>query len=64
MGTGNTWFNDLEFNMEYCTIEYTTSSGEKVYTTIPLLRTEPPELQEGDTAALDDFLEGFSHEKK
>lgn len=67
MGTGNTWFDDLEFTMEYCTIEYTTSSGERIRSTIPCAsvpRAEPPELQEGDTTALDEFLGGFGNAKE
>lgn len=51
----------------YYTIRYTTSTNNSTYYSVarePIKREEPPELEAGDTAALDDFLGGFKHEKK
>lgn len=47
----------------YYTIRYTTSSNNSTYYSVarkPIKREEPPELETGDTAALDDFLVGFT----
>lgn len=60
-------YNGTEWNTVYPgehTITYTTTTGEVIFTTIRRPREEPPELEAGDTAALDDFLGGFKHEKK
>lgn len=51
------------------TIRYTASTGETIYERTypikkPTKRRQEPELEAGDTAALDDFLGGFKHEKK
>lgn len=46
------------------TVVYTTTEGQVIYKHVGEKREEPPELEAGDTAALDDFLGGFSHEKK
>lgn len=60
-------YNGTEWNAVCSgyTITYTTTTGEVIYrTTVGKPREEPPELEAGDTAALDDFLGGFKHEKK
>lgn len=70
MRTGSTWFDDFDDFLSdtgHWTIEYTTSYGEKIRTTIPytpMSQTEPPELQEGDTTVLDEFLMGFRNAKE
>lgn len=59
-------YNGTEWNTVYSgyTITYTTTTGEVICTLLERPREEPPELETGDTAALDDFLGEFSHEKK
>lgn len=47
------------------TITYTTTSGEHVrIVKKPMRKPKEPELQAGDSSALDAFLGGFAGEKK
>lgn len=65
MDTSNTMIYDRY--APYYTIRYMTSSNNSTYYTVarrPIQREDPPELEVGDTAALDDFLGDFKHEKK
>lgn len=45
------------------TIVYTTTTGEVIYKTC-VAPSEPPELEAGDTTALDEFLGGFGNAKE
>lgn len=70
MGTTNTWYENTYVPYSY-TIKYTSTSGETTYydhfydaPRKPVKRRAEPELNAGDTAALDDFLGGFNREKK
>lgn len=63
--TSNTMIYDVY--IPYYTIRYTTSSNNPTYYSVErklVKREDPPELEVGDTAALDDFLGDFNHEKK
>ena len=59
-------YNGTEWNTVYSehTITYTTTTGKVICTTFRRPREEPPELETGDTAALDDFLRGFGNAKE
>ena len=54
---------DTIFSEEY-TITYTTTSGEYVRIVKPMRKPKEPELQAGDSSALDAFLGGFAGAKK
>lgn len=45
-------------------ITYTTTSGEVIRASRPKKKLNEPELQAGDSSALDNFLGGFAGEKK
>lgn len=49
------------------TVVYTTHDGRTIYERVPIKTVccaEEPELNPGDTSALDDFLGVFADEKK
>lgn len=69
MYTSNDWYS-TSYPGSY-TVSYTTSTGQTIYETydypIPAKRhrrRQEPELDEGDTTALDDFLGGFRNAKE
>lgn len=71
MGTSNTWYDNTYIPSSY-TVRYTASTGETIYEQTypyyppkkPVKRRSEPELEAGDTAALDNFLGGFGCAKK
>ena len=68
MGTSNTWYETTYTPYSY-TVRYTSSTGETIYEqTYPLRRPtkrrQEPELEAGDTTALDEFLGGFGNAKE
>jgi len=54
-----TVFDDANY-----TITYTTTSGEHVRIVKPMRKPKEPELQAGDSSALDAFLGGFTSAQK
>lgn len=49
---------------ETYTLSYRTANGEYVYVARPPKKQKEPELQTGDSSALDAFLGGFAGAKK
>lgn len=73
MGTGNTWYTTWYENTyipSLYKVKYTKSTGETIYEqTYPIReptkrRRQDPELEAGDTAALDEFLGAFGDAKE
>lgn len=67
MPSSTNWYYNTEFTPLY-TVVYTTHDGRTIYErNVPIrtvVRIEEPDLETGDTSAIEDFLGGFGNAKK
>lgn len=57
-------WNTVYANTSTYTVKYTTTDGYTITRTLNVQEESPPDLDAGDTSALDDFLGGFGDAKK